>query len=53
MAPRAGVQPAVDEHAIEPALEDGRRAEPPQRELQHDEVGGQDLVDLAAHVGRK
>ena len=41
---------ALHEHAVEPALEDRGRPEPPQRELEHQGVGPVDLALLVADV---
>ncbi|MNR12572.1 hypothetical protein D3C85_1289360 [compost metagenome] len=52
-APALAVHHAIDEHAVEPALHDGRHREPPQRELQDQHVAREQLVDLRLDVRRE
>jgi hypothetical protein len=47
----AGVEPAVDQDPVEPALEDGRHGVPPHGVLEEQEVGALELVDLGPDLG--
>jgi hypothetical protein len=45
----AGVDRAIDEHPVDPALQHRRRQVPPHRILQDQEVGAVEVLDLALH----
>jgi len=44
------MQGAMGEHAVEVALEDGRRPEPPERKMEDQPLGAAELVDLGADI---
>lgn len=50
--PAVAVGKAVGEHALDPALQDGRQAEPPERKLKDHGVRRRQLLLLGGDVGR-
>jgi hypothetical protein len=44
------ISESVGEHPVDPTLEDGRHGEPPQRELEDQGIGPQELLDLGSDI---